>query len=170
MTNMKGMSGADRRDSINSLGNKVLMDGVWVGLTPALRESVWRDKLNQAKGTNILQSEKDFIQSVLDDMDKTWFDWNYSGISTINNQVLAITNDAFQTFNSDDVYEIFFVLDDFHPSIPMVGGYDEVNCDCNTGSDYCSWFTSSTCELSCANSSHRGCGTFWRFKCNGSCT
>jgi hypothetical protein len=158
------------RDSLMSMTNLSEVRLVWNALTPEIRLIIWRNKLEQARSKLTDSTKTAFMDTLISRMEPDWFDWETSRIDWVDSVVLELTVSAFNVFSKQDVFEIFFLIDDYNPSVPIQLGFDEVECDCSTESDWCSWFTTSSCDRSCANSSHRGCGTFWRYKCNGSCT
>lgn len=144
-------------------------------LTVEQQADIWRSKLEQVLKQEWLSHEqKDhlnqgylllnanlFLDNTREDrLFKSEFEasWRNEGIRLFSLPVFRQIVTSIEDFD----YELFTAK----AVVPIGEDVDDFECECSEVSDWC---FRSDCTGRCNLSSPRGCGTFWRFSCNGVC-
>lgn len=155
---------------------KAAQKQVFAKLNHKEKAAVWQDKFKQVLSQDWLsKSQTQHLNSALELITPELFlDNTKEADYFINHFEPKWRDEGIQVFTFGPFKQIANSLSDFQPEqhlnkaniIPIEDGpADNFECECSSGSDWC-WFQN--CDGTCHLGSD-GCGTLWRYKCDGSC-
>lgn len=151
---------------------------IYEASSPAVRSHLWVEQLTRYRDSAKLSAAQ---RSVLDKAvalaaKESTFTDDVATRTATQPAVDALTEAAHQAFERDEIYK---VLASLGPSLQpgSVSPQDCDICECSTESDWCSkparYCRQIACHMEC-DQSHgcycfTGCGSLWRYECNGYC-
>lgn len=146
---------------------------IYRSLSATVRMSLWQDKVQNVLSTaNFNPTQILLINQLTSNFDTIYFDDDTTNdasfISFYNNFIVQ----ARLSFTKQQYFQSFGHLGDYSGGIPYTPTGSTTDCGCSRKSDWCSAFTigdDKCTEVSCYLK-NSGCGTLWRFKCDGECT
>jgi len=145
-------------------------------LSPQEKAAVWQDKIKQVIAQDWLNKvQKHHLQNALEIITPELFlDSTKEADYFINHFEPKWRDEGIRIFTFGPFRQIVNSLDNFQTEqhlskriIPIEDGpANTFTCECNEGSDWC-WFQN--CDGTCHLGNDIGCGTFFRYECNGAC-
>ena len=136
-------------------------------MTAEERYAIWENKMQQVLSLNIWNSEqREALEDLYNNLNIQSFSNDSTNIGFLEfNHYYSLWHEAAKTkFEFNQVKGIVGYPADYAPVVGDPGG--DVDCGCNKNYDWC-W--GSDCKVKCVVTTRRGCGSFWRYSCNGAC-
>ncbi len=142
--------------------------------TPTEKYNIWLDKKNQVLGLTVWNSAQlSDLNSIFNQLSINLFtDGSAEDISFKNTFEPTWVASAIPNFNENTIKRIVNTLDDIDPNYlndDIFEEDDNNNCKCSSGSDWCIPFLGDCEKRNSCKKKKSGCGTFWRWACDGLC-
>lgn len=175
---------ADNKFRLNSVERNeilskdiTLQKAIFTTISPEARYRMWIDKLNALDTSDMTPQQKMFIKDVKNSLTPDMFDFKNKNYATTYKYFDFVKTNSIKIFGADSAARIFSNLSDTNNFIARGIPLDPVTvaCECSTKSDWCSCgpdpYHCAYCQNpSCSGETNYGCGAFWSYACNGSCS
>lgn len=154
------------RDEILSFEDEEVQVMIFNVIPASRKAHVWREKYDELLESDLYnQQQKDFIESLRSIAIEEFYSNSQAGEKKID-FFNSRREFGYSLFEDAELRSIMINLDNISPAIG--GGGGGLICKCSGGNDWCDVPVSAgNCSGSCDNPSAYGCGTLWRYACNG---